>query len=106
MEVLTFDEFSAKRGCPSTAPSRPEMHRYPRRPPGSQQRAMDRIVLAEGDAWVRRREALRQEYDAKVAAGEIRPPGRRERLEKAATGHPDNPSTQAALRLLAAMDAK
>jgi transketolase len=48
-----------------------------------------------------KREALRAEYQAKLAAGELRHPTRRESLEKTAAGHPDNESVQAARRLLA-----
>ena len=43
-------------------------------------------------------------YEAAIARGEIRSPkslSRRERLELTAAGHPDNPSVQAARRLLA-----
>lgn len=48
-----------------------------------------------------RRQALRLEYAAKVAAGEIRPPTRIETLQRIAAGHPDNAATIAARKLLA-----
>ena len=47
-----------------------------------------------------RRERLRLEYAAKVAAGEIRPPTRIETLQRIAAGHPDNAATIAARKLL------
>lgn len=53
-----------------------------------------------------RRATLRAEYWRKVSAGEITPPGRTQRLLRAAAGHPDNESTQAARRLLAKMGCK
>jgi hypothetical protein len=46
------------------------------------------------------REATRQAYAAAVASGEIQPPTEHDRLEATAAGHPDNPSVQAARRLL------
>ena len=47
-----------------------------------------------------RREELRQEYQAKVQSGEIRPPTRIEYLVSTAQGNSDNASVQAARRLL------
>ncbi len=48
-----------------------------------------------------RRFELRAEYRRLVEAGEIRAPTRIEQREKTAAGHPDNPSVQAARRILA-----
>ena len=48
-----------------------------------------------------KREQLRQEYRDKVRAGELRPPTVTEQRILTANGHPDNPSVQAARRLLA-----
>lgn len=59
--------------------------------------------VAEAD---QQRDERRREYQDKVQAGELRPPTRRERLEQTASGHPDNPSVQAARRLLAQMDSE
>lgn len=50
------------------------------------------------------RDETRAAYDAAVLAGELTPPAR-PTLEEKASGHPDNPSTQAARRLLAKRDA-
>jgi hypothetical protein len=46
-----------------------------------------------------RRAELREEYRAKVAAGEIRPPSAKEEIIAKANGHPDNASVQAARRI-------
>ena len=43
---------------------------------------------------------MRQEYEAAVEAGDVRPPTRIERLKATANGHPDNASVQAARRIL------
>lgn len=55
---------------------------------------------AEVAAKYDEREWLRAEYELQVAAGLIIAPSKIERLLKAASGHPDNPATQAARRLL------
>lgn len=71
--------------------------------PGATRRDIARRASAQ---WlrdyelVRRREAWRVEYRAMVARGELRPPGRRELLERLAQGHKDNPWVRAARRLL------
>lgn len=46
------------------------------------------------------KERLRAEYELQVISGLIVEPSRIERALKAASGHPDNPATQAAKRLL------
>jgi len=60
------------------------------------QNAKDRDLSA-------RRETLRKEYNDKVISGEIRPPTRMERLIATASGMDENPSTQAARRILSKM---
>src|SRR5690606_14312503 len=65
-----------------------------------------RLVKTQADqdmALEARRATLRAEYWRKVESGEITPPSRTQRLLRAAQGHPDNESTQAARRLLAKM---
>jgi hypothetical protein len=52
------------------------------------------------------RELLEADYNQKVAAGELRPPTRLERMKATAAGHPDNPSVQAARRIVAKLEAK
>lgn len=63
-----------------------------------------RSVLAHQDAkdadLVARRAVLRAEYDAKVAAGELRAPTSTEQAIATAQGMDENPSVQAARRLL------
>lgn len=53
---------------------------------------------------IKKRDALREQYRQKVAAGELRPPTRIERLQSIAAGHPDNEAVQAARRILASME--
>ena len=53
-----------------------------------------------------RREILREEYWQKVQDGEMRPRNRLERLQQTADGHPDNPATLAAKRLLTKLNQK
>jgi len=56
---------------------------------------------AEKDrALIEKRQQLREEYAQKVALGELRPPTRTEKLIATANGHEDNPSVQAARRIL------
>lgn len=100
--ALTFDQYSAQRGVPSTPPSFPETHRTPRRPSKASMRSTGRRIANELDAWQERRDALRKEYDAKIESGEIRQPTRRERLERTAQGTGDQ--AEAARRLLAKSD--
>lgn len=52
--------------------------------------------------WQARRDAAQDEYVRLVEAGEIVVPTYIQRLVKTAQGHSDNPSTQAARRLLRA----
>jgi hypothetical protein len=75
------------------------LHRQPGSTPKSRDAAARR-QWAIDCKWQALRDRLRAEYAAEVAAGRIRPPTRRERLERTAAGHPDNPSTHAARRLL------
>lgn len=55
------------------------------------------------DAEFSARAAARQEYQRLVASGAIRPPTRVESLISKARGHEDNPSVQAARRILQRM---
>ncbi len=57
--------------------------------------------LATSQAYEAKQEEARAEYQSLVSAGRMRSPTRIERLRKAARGHPDLESTQAARRLLA-----
>lgn len=62
-----------------------------------------KLVQAQADRdmqLIKRRDELRKEYWLKVENGELRPPTRIERLQKIASGNPDNASVSAAIRLL------
>lgn len=61
-----------------------------------------RIVESQSEkdsTVVARREELREEYNERVKAGEIRPPSEKEKIIATANGHPDNQSVQAARRI-------
>ena len=53
-----------------------------------------------GANYSAKRQAAREEYKQLVGAGKIQKPGKYDELIKTAKGHPDNPSVQAARRLL------
>ena len=65
-----------------------------------QQNKHDKQALEANEEYHTRRDAAIKEYNEKVASGEIIPPTNVERYIKAAKGHPDNKSTQAAIRVL------
>ena len=70
---------------------------------GASDKAWTKIIdrqAAKDRDLMDKRERLRQEYNEKVAKGEIRPPSRYEKLISIAQGHPDLESTQAARRIL------
>ena len=98
--VMTEDEYIMSKGVEVFPPGEPGLHRTPRRIPKSQQRENAKMMLKRQDDWQKQVDALREEYRQKVMDGEIRPPSRIERLMDTAKGHPDNPSVQAARRIL------
>jgi hypothetical protein len=70
---------------------------------GASDKAWKRIIDAQAQKDTKllaRRQKLREEYNEKVAKGEIRPPSRYEKLISTAQGHPDNEAVQAARRIL------
>jgi hypothetical protein len=101
MRICTEEQYLAEHGADRSTIGEPGAHKYHSRQSRKQwQRTVDRLD-AQAAAAVDRRQQLRDEYAAKCAAGELRPPNRREKLEQIAAGHPDNESTQAARRILA-----
>jgi hypothetical protein len=110
--VMTEEEYLASKGCSLCALGDPGLYTEcymwgPVAVPGSYTETV-RLTIARqerenAEVW-RRRELFRRDYYDKIESGEIRIPTREEQLRKAATGHPDNASTQAAIRLLAKMD--
>jgi len=95
--VISQDDYVDAR---SKSFGEPALHRQPRATP-KQIAARARAQCVKDQATAEHRERLRDEYAAKVASGEIRPPTRHERLIATARGHEDNESVQAARRLLA-----
>ena len=102
MSVLsvTLEEYLAGQGYPHLGHAEPAMHRQPR----SDEKLRDKrsaTALLSATEYDEMRRQLSEKYNRLVEAGEIIPPTRIERLRRAAAGHPDNESTQAAKRLLA-----
>lgn len=102
MRVIREDDYLAQNGASLLGIGDAGAHKTHSR---MSRKQWDRVVREQdrrSAAVVDRREALRQEYREKVAAGELRPPTRRERLEAIAGGMPEKEATQAARRILAA----
>jgi hypothetical protein len=98
--VLTEEEYLAQQGYGRGAIGEAGLHRSSN---NISRKVWQKKVDAQFDKdaeVVKKRAELRQEYQDKVAAGEIRAPSRFEELIKKANGHPDNEAVQAARRLL------
>lgn len=96
--VIDFESYASSRGA-SRFGSDVAAQRLPNTSEGQRRRiAEQQYRVSQANAVTR--EALRKEYDLRVSRGEIRPPTRIEELQRIARGHPDNPSVQAARRLL------
>jgi hypothetical protein len=97
-------QWLAERGLGEPWISEPGLHRQP----GGMSKPAKRGALASlarrNAEHAHARTLAIMDYQAALARGEVREPTRRERLEAAAKGHPDNPSVQAARRLLAKLD--
>jgi hypothetical protein len=93
-----FDHYAAVHG------PAPALHAHLRAQAGMSGAAIrraDRQYLADVDAYYDARARLRTTWDRGVADGTILVANRRARLEALASGHNDNPSVQAARRILA-----
>jgi hypothetical protein len=99
MLVITEEQYLDRNGAPF-AFGDAGLHKTHSRLSSKQWTRMVKAVLAKDADLAAKRETLRQEYRAKLAAGELRKPTRREQLEATAGGHPDLASVQAARRLL------
>jgi hypothetical protein len=98
--VLTEEEYLAQQGYGRGAIGEAGLHRSSN---NISRKVWQKKVDAQFDKdaeVVKKRAELRQEYQDKVVAGEIRSPSRFEELIKKANGHPDNEAVQAARRLL------
>jgi hypothetical protein len=97
---VSRDSFMAQQGASNMGHSEPALHRLP----GVQPNRKEQLIAGQANKaaqWQGKRDAASTQYDEAVKSGDVREPTREERLQSAASGHPDNESTQAALRLLA-----
>lgn len=101
--VIDLEAYLASHGAGVLGYGDAALHRSNLAVPASTWRRFIDAQVMKDRALAARRAELTREYEAKVAAGEIRPPSRRQRLEATAAGHPDNESVQAARRMLAKM---
>lgn len=99
VEVLTFEQFAARRGAGRGQIGDAALHRSSNTKSANTHR---RQVLAQAlhdQEIIVLRGQLQLEYNQLVAAGKIRPPTAKEEVIWRANGHPDNDSTQAARRI-------
>lgn len=97
-KVQTLEQFAKERGLVTTADVQSHIHAGLRSAPDS--KAHKRRYEKELQRLQNERDATTKAYQDAVARGEVRDLTPAERLAKAAEGHPDNPSTQAAQRVL------
>lgn len=102
---MEFEEFAARRGASFSDVGDAGAHKRARWHSDKQWRRIIKALDRRAADVVSDRASLRKEYDALVAHGILRDLTRMERIERAARGHPDNASTQAALRILARLTA-
>jgi len=105
---ISLASFLAERGLGAVWFSEPALHRSSENiSPGQRRRQLARFETQAAEYAENRRAAV-QAYLASVESGEIEQPNlsHAERLTLTASGHPDNPSVQAAQRLLAKIQAR
>lgn len=101
VQKLTLNEYLGLQGLASPySDYMIDKVKIPRGLTQRQQNKHDKQALEANEEYHTRRDAAIKEYNEKVASGEIIPPTNVERYIKAAKGHPDNKSTQAAIRVL------
>jgi hypothetical protein len=101
--VLDFEEFSARIGAPTVL----EDHggfRFPNGISKAERRRQERRIRERMELVTAGVAHARHMYDWLVSTGDVRPPTHRERLERTAAGHDDNPAVQAARRVLRRME--
>ena len=99
-EVLDFEQYASRRGAGRADIGDAGLHNPAGHMP---QRTWKRFIAAQAakdHAIISRRAELQKEFDAKVVAGEIREPTALEKTKKTALGCDENPSVQAARRIL------
>lgn len=98
---LTLDEYLAQRGLASPVDDfMIDKLKLPHGQSKYDERSMHENAKKSSQEYHNKRNAAIQEYNDKVAVGEIVEPTNVERYIKAAQGHTDNASTQAAQRVL------
>ena len=102
VEVASFVQWAARRGLTTTADVDSHIHAGLRS--AKQTKTYKRWYEAETLRLSAARSAALDTYRAEVLAGRVVNPDddKQGRLERTAAGHPDNPSVQAARRILAA----
>jgi len=99
-KVLSFEQYAAMKGCSRADLGEAGIHKAHT---SISKKQWSRIVKNQSEKdkeWLVNRNRLRHEYEDEVTRGTIRPPRRMEKLRLTAAGHPDNASTQAAIRIL------
>lgn len=101
VQKLTLKEYLSLQGLASPySDYMIDKVKIPRGLTQRQQNKHNKQALEANEEYHAHRDAAIKEYNEKVASGEIIPPTNVERYIKAAKGHPDNKSTQAAIRVL------
>ena len=96
--IMTLEQFARKHGLITDADVQGHIHAGLRSAPTTKTYARwNAAKLAE---LQQARDATRAAYNEAISRGEIRKPDYWERIEAKANGHDDNPSVQAARRLL------
>lgn len=97
--VMTEEEYLASKGFPFSGIGEVALHKGKQKSEKQQDKVVE-LQSRKDKEYTIERERLREEYRDKVANGEIREPSTVDNLIKAANGHPDLESTQAARRAL------
>ncbi|KKM62853.1 hypothetical protein LCGC14_1517410, partial [marine sediment metagenome] len=97
---MDFETFATKRGGSRQDYGEPGAHKRSRRQSDKQWSRIIKHLMQKDDELDTRRVDLRKQYAALVKQGVLRPLTRMEKLKATAAGHPDNPSVQAARRVL------
>ncbi len=98
-EVMTYEQFAAKSGASGALEEHGAL-RFPHGITERQQKKLRKANAAKLEAGITESKATREAYNQAIKSGQIRPPSRIESLMATAKGHSDNPSTQAARRIL------
>ena len=96
--VMTEDEYLASKGYRDSFYSEPVLHKGIQKTAHHQER-LSSINIEKNKTYLTERSAIKEEYQNLLDRGEIRQPTRIERIIKAANGHSDLESTQAARRI-------